>query len=242
MNRVIVTTSWDDGHILDFQLATLLKKYDLAGTFYIAPKNREIDPKSRLSDDDILTLSKDFEIGSHTMTHPVLTDVSLKEGAQEITSSKHYLEALLHKEVTSFCYPRGDFDKSITAEVRRAGYRYARTTEEYVLDLSGDINAMGTSLDAHRLPIPRLVQSLLQLARFCRWQPLRILKNISWERRAKTLFDNVLRDGGVFHLWGHSWALEKAGDWEKLERVLDYVHGRDGVQYLTNGELEGAKS
>jgi peptidoglycan/xylan/chitin deacetylase (PgdA/CDA1 family) len=43
MNKVTVTTSWDDGHILDVKLSELLKKYNLKGTFYIAPKNREFN-------------------------------------------------------------------------------------------------------------------------------------------------------------------------------------------------------
>ncbi len=30
-----ITTSWDDGHPLDFRVAELLSKYGLRGTFYI---------------------------------------------------------------------------------------------------------------------------------------------------------------------------------------------------------------
>ena len=35
MDRVIITTSWDDGHSLDLKLAGLLQKYDIPATFYI---------------------------------------------------------------------------------------------------------------------------------------------------------------------------------------------------------------
>ena len=37
----IITTSWDDGHPLDFKLAELLNKYNLKGTFYIPRSNAE---------------------------------------------------------------------------------------------------------------------------------------------------------------------------------------------------------
>src|SRR5438477_127046 len=38
MIEPLLTTSWDDGHVLDFKVADLLSKYDLTGTFYI-PRN-----------------------------------------------------------------------------------------------------------------------------------------------------------------------------------------------------------
>ena len=36
---VFVTTSWDDGHVLDHKVANLLESYDLPGTFYVATQN-----------------------------------------------------------------------------------------------------------------------------------------------------------------------------------------------------------
>ena len=80
----VITTSWDDGHVLDARLAALLKKYNLPATFYIAPKNREFSQSELLSRKEIKALAKDFEIGSHTMTHPVLTTLSDKEIEKEL--------------------------------------------------------------------------------------------------------------------------------------------------------------
>ena len=51
------------------------------------------------------------------------------------------------------------------------------------------------------------------------------------------MFDEVLVYGGVFHLWGHSWAIENERGWDKVEAVFDYIHGHDEVLYLTNSEL-----
>jgi hypothetical protein len=47
VSGVFVTTSWDDGHILDHKLASLLHDYRLRGTFYIAPKNVELAQQLR---------------------------------------------------------------------------------------------------------------------------------------------------------------------------------------------------
>ncbi len=113
MKRVIVTTSWDDGHKIDFKLAELMKKYNITGTFYISPKDREIPEKDRLTDQEIIKLSEGFEIGAHTFTHPRLSNVSDEEAKKEIVGSKDYLEKILKKEVKSFCYPGGVHKKSI---------------------------------------------------------------------------------------------------------------------------------
>jgi peptidoglycan/xylan/chitin deacetylase (PgdA/CDA1 family) len=110
MKKVLVTTSWDDGHILDMRLASILKKYGISGTFYVSPKDREFMPEQLLTDEQIKELSKEFEIGAHTMTHPHLTDLSDEHALQEIAGSKEYLERLLGKPVTSFCYPAGYYN------------------------------------------------------------------------------------------------------------------------------------
>ena len=95
MKKFYVTTSWDDGHILDLKLAKLLKKYNLNGTFYVSPHNREFDESDLLSVRDIVTISKDFEIGAHTQTHLDLTRISPEQAREEIIGSKQYLEKIL---------------------------------------------------------------------------------------------------------------------------------------------------
>ena len=77
-------TSWDDGRYQDFRLAELLKKYEIPAIFYI-PVNCEIDK------DGILKLAKDFEIGSHTLTHALLTRISLDNAEREIKGGKEIL-------------------------------------------------------------------------------------------------------------------------------------------------------
>jgi peptidoglycan/xylan/chitin deacetylase (PgdA/CDA1 family) len=106
--RMIITTSWDDGHPLDFKVAELLSKYDLKGTFYIPqnnPEHRILDKKG------IKTLSQIYEIGGHTLNHVNLLDVDLVRGENEIRGCKLWLEDALGKQIKAFCYPRGKFNK-----------------------------------------------------------------------------------------------------------------------------------
>jgi hypothetical protein len=59
----------------------------------------------------------------------------------------------------------------------------------------------------------------------------------SWGSVGKILFDRVLREGGVWHLYGHSWQIEELGLWDDLKEILDYVCGREGVLYVSNAEV-----
>ena len=58
-----------------------------------------------------------------------------------------------------------------------------------------------------------------------------------WIDLAKTLFETVIREGGVWHLWGHSWEIDELDLWEQVEALFDHISNRSGVQYLTNGEV-----
>ncbi len=68
-----------------------------------------------------------IEIGSHTMTHPILTNISDERLRQELHGSKLRLEEALGRRVEQFCYPNGDNDERVQCEVARAGYRVAVT-------------------------------------------------------------------------------------------------------------------
>jgi hypothetical protein len=59
----------------------------------------------------------------------------------------------------------------------------------------------------------------------------------NWFELSKTLFDTVLRDGGVWHLYGHSWEIDELGLWEDLRQILDYIGNREDVMYVSNSEL-----
>jgi len=57
-----------------------------------------------------------------------------------------------------------------------------------------------------------------------------------WVKIGKTLFDRVDADGGIWHLYGHSWEIDELGLWDGFEELLKYVSGREDVLYITNGE------
>jgi peptidoglycan/xylan/chitin deacetylase (PgdA/CDA1 family) len=68
------------------------------------------------------------EIGSHTRTHPRLTQLSPAAAREEITASKKSLEDRFGIRVDHFCYPYGDWNESVRDMVIAAGYKSACTT------------------------------------------------------------------------------------------------------------------
>jgi peptidoglycan/xylan/chitin deacetylase (PgdA/CDA1 family) len=58
-------------------------------------------------------------IGSHSMTHPILSNISGDEIQTEIVESRRLLEERLQRPVEYFCYPNGNYDDTIVAAVRK---------------------------------------------------------------------------------------------------------------------------
>ena len=230
--QIIVTTSWDDGHKLDLKLVRLLKKYDIRGTFYISPKNREFREEDLLSNEEIKKINRDFEIGAHTITHPKLTKIGEKQAFNEIIESKKYLENLIKQKVKSFCYPGGKYNNKIKELVKEAGFIGARTVQRYCFKCPSDSLVFGTTIQTYNN-----ISDILKIFKFSKCNPLKFYKDLNWEHRAKKMFDYVVKYGGIYHLWGHSWEIEKNHYWHKLENLLVYISNRKNLKYLTNSEM-----
>jgi peptidoglycan/xylan/chitin deacetylase (PgdA/CDA1 family) len=69
------------------------------------------------------------EIGSHTVTHQILTKVSGERLRYELRESRSRLESILGRKVTLLGYPNGNHNRSVQKEAARAGYRCAVTAD-----------------------------------------------------------------------------------------------------------------
>lgn len=74
-----------------------------------------------------------FEIGAHTVSHPILTSLCDETARHEIEQSKRDLEAITGTPVRYFAYPNGkvgkDFDERHKEMVRTSGFAAAFSTE-----------------------------------------------------------------------------------------------------------------
>jgi len=104
-------------------------------------------------------VSKEWEIGSHTVTHPNLTELSDHQLIKELRDSKKNLEEITSTKVVSLAYPFGAYDNRVKAIAARH-YAFARSVSCYpplrVNSLSPDLlglTAMSTYERAFSLPL-----------------------------------------------------------------------------------------
>ena len=69
-----------------------------------------------------------LSIESHTVTHPILTNINKAELDFELQTSKKRLETALGRTIENFCYPNGTLDAQVSQAVENAGYKCAVTT------------------------------------------------------------------------------------------------------------------
>lgn len=80
--------------------------------------------------DEVRSLAAEgHEIGSHSMSHPLLSQCSDDELDFELAESRASIEAETGERCESFCYPGGDFDERAIAGLAAAGYARAATTK-----------------------------------------------------------------------------------------------------------------
>lgn len=237
---MLVTTSWDDGHPLDLRVAERLAARGMAGTFYVPVR---YDAVKRMSISQLRQLrALGMEIGSHTVSHPRLSEVGDDAAFRELRESRETLEDMLGEPVTSFCYPEGKVRSGLGELVRAAGYTLARTTFAFRNNLSFDPLAMPVSVQLYRHSRAILSRHALRegnmaglfawVSRFgCMSDPTAL---------AGRMLSIMRRRGGILHIWGHSWEIEDQGLWPLLDRVLETVSRERDAQYLTNSGVLAA--
>ena len=79
--------------------------------------------------EEVAKLAADgHEIGSHSMTHCLMTECDDRALNYEVAESRHVLQGRLGQPIETFCYPNGNSDARTARAVAQAGYRRAVTT------------------------------------------------------------------------------------------------------------------
>lgn len=249
---MIFTSSFDDGSIYDLKMLELLNRYGLKATFYVSQNYL----KEHLNDAEIKKISETQEIGAHSLTHPDLTKINLKQVQNEINSSKQWLEGLIKQQIKVFCYPKGKYNQQIMDMVKEAGFIAARTTQLgfYSLKDYEKRYCLPTTcliFPPHHLLERRGLQGIALWHRKFNefretWQKVSklILKNeLDWQDRgnwlkiAKLYLNKALLTKGIFHLWGHTADIEKYNLWLVVEEFFQDISRIPKVSCLTNSEI-----
>ena len=86
---------------------------------------RELDDYwMQMTADEIKEASESpfITIGSHSCYHNDLAKISLTEMTEELNGSKTFLENIIHKRVTQFAFPYGNYSPAVIEEAVKAGY------------------------------------------------------------------------------------------------------------------------
>ncbi|HEY7960427.1 MAG TPA: polysaccharide deacetylase family protein [Solirubrobacteraceae bacterium] len=119
----------DDGYVDDARtILPILAAHHFVATFYIIT-HRFHEP-GFLNTAEVRRLDQaGMDIGAHTRNHVALATVSAQEMVEQIAGSKRDLESVVGHPVQWFAYPFGSFSPAVVAEVRRAGFVLAVTTQ-----------------------------------------------------------------------------------------------------------------
>jgi peptidoglycan/xylan/chitin deacetylase (PgdA/CDA1 family) len=233
--KVLVTTSWDDGDRADLELAELLHSRGVRATFYVPIRPYLGRPPLTVSELRMLA-SGDFEVGGHGVDHEHMPSLSREKTLSVVRECKNRLEATVGQKVRMFCYPGGHYTPTTVRCLADTGYQGARTTRMLSIRNSFGRFEMPTTLQAFPHGGFTYLKNTLKAGR-----PGRLYNYVTgghngWVELGKRAFDRVKRDGGIWHLYGHSWELEEHKLWDGLKELMEYVGGHSDVAYVTNGD------
>lgn len=235
MQNKIITTSWDDGHPLDFRIAELLDKYSMQGTFYIPKHNTQ---NQVMSEDNIALLGKNFEIGGHTLNHVNLKKLNNVSLVNEVEGCYSWLHQITGVPPVSFCPPFGAYNLASLKAIHWAGFKVVRTTQ--LLSTSLSLPTLNTTLQMYNHSAFTYARHLMIRGRIA---DLKFWIKGGAASGWPTLIDHYLDDiqvmGGCFHIWGHSWEIERYDLWKQVEAVFKHLANRD-FKYLQNGDVYNA--
>ena len=121
-----IAITFDDGYADNLYVAApLLVERGIPFTVFVTTGFIGEITNGFLTADELknLALIPGVTIGSHSRTHRLLPKCTNKELMSELEGSKHYLEDMISKPVTSIAYPYGAADLRVRDAVQQAGYQ-----------------------------------------------------------------------------------------------------------------------
>jgi peptidoglycan/xylan/chitin deacetylase (PgdA/CDA1 family) len=172
-NRAVVIT-FDDGHVSNYTRALpVLRARGWTATFFVVT--------NRIGQGDCLDWSQMREmqrsgmtIGSHTVSHPFLSQLKPQEVRWELEQSKKTLEDGLSQPITTFAIPYGYEPAGLAQMAADCGYRAVCNSR------LGLVNERANALSLPRVTIRRGC-SLETFARLAQGSPMTLFKLKAFE-------------------------------------------------------------
>lgn len=105
----------------------MLKERGFGATFFVmAEQEEDPDGRAMMTSEEVQELAEEgFEIGSHTLTHPFLSDLSDEELEQELSESKRFLEETYGITINFLALPYRNYNSKVL-DVAKKYYAHAR--------------------------------------------------------------------------------------------------------------------
>lgn len=134
----VVCVTFDDGWHDNLDAAETLAAAGVPATIYVTSgyvgepdmvNNAEL---SQLAD------APGIEIGAHTVTHPHLDELRIDQARAEIANSKSAVEQLIGRDVNTFAYPHGAYNRAVRELVVDAGFTSAASVKNAISHTADD--------------------------------------------------------------------------------------------------------
>ena len=128
-----VVLTFDDGELSNSQVALpILVQNNFPAYFFIT--TRRIGQQGYMGWKELMYLrDAGMVVGSHGLTHEILTTLNMQQLKEELSDSKKILEKELKIKVEYFSVPRGFYNEKIIQLAKEAGYK-----KIFVSDLNND--------------------------------------------------------------------------------------------------------
>lgn len=225
--RGAFTTSYDDGRMEDFRLASIMRENGIKGTFNVntglfwaeeKPDPEEKPLHRRMRRSEFLRFAAEYkdlaEIAVHCVTHPDLSTLSAPEIVREVVDDRAAIEEALGTICRGMAYPYGRTNDLAVSAIASCGIAYSRTVRA-TKDFAIPADWLRLDPTCHHT-VPELFD----------------------------LFDAFLEQiespktlPKLFYLWGHAYEFDDNDDWDRIEDFLKKAGGNPYVWYATNIEI-----
>lgn len=127
--------TFDDGFESFLHAAEIAQSYGFLGSFFITKQYCQ-QRSGFLSDNQLRELAELGDVGSHTVSHSLLTKMSAEDARRELVDSKSWLQDVLGTDVTTFAAPGGAMDRRVADMALASGYRLLGNSAEWWNDPS----------------------------------------------------------------------------------------------------------
>lgn len=215
-----LTFSYDDGVQQDLRLLQIFHTYHMKATFNLNAGLMEKDKPWYLDDlliqrlpfEKIKEYYQDFEVASHTLTHPRLDLLSSAGIWLELARDKVNLEHAMDCPIKGIAYPFGVYNYETIESLKELGIIYGRTTQS--------------------------TGSFLPPEDFYQWHPTCHHNDRKLMRLADDFLNlNYADTYQIFYVWGHSYEFDSQHNWKRIENFCKKMQDHHDIWYATNVEI-----